>query len=240
MFTVDIREKCFAAPHGEGVRVLRDIRFSVQAREFVVLLGASGAGKTTLLNILAGLDSDFEGEVLLQTGRNTSVPKIGFVFQSPCLLPWKTVKENLSLVLGQGDNSEGDRIAEMLCRVGLSDAHDRYANRLSLGMARRVSLARALLFEPDVLLLDEPFVSLDNETRIRMRRALLDAHDSFGANTVMVTHDVSEAVDLADRILVLGGSPSRLVGEFHFKKPREQRTSAWRDEQARIVVNHLA
>lgn len=186
--------------------VLRDIDFVIEPRSFVVMTGPSGCGKSTLLNIIAGLDRDFEGQVNLGTGE----PQIGYIFQSPRLLPWRTVEENISLPLPEGD-ARRERIPELLARVGLSAQATAYPERLSLGMQRRVALARGFVLEPDILLMDEPFVSLDDPTARDLRQLLIDLWTRRPTTVLFVTHDRNEAVMLGTRLLRLSGGSATLV-----------------------------
>ncbi len=205
---VDLRRKRFPAVGDAPAReALAAVRFAAATGERVAVVGPSGCGKTTLLNIVAGLDPDFEGTV------RRPDPPIGYVFQEPRLLPWRTVADNLRFVLGPVPDAE-TRIARALAEVELADAAPVYASRLSLGMARRVAVARALVVRPSLLLLDEPFVSLDPPTAERLRLLVLDLLERHRITTLLVTHDRREATMLAERILVLSASPGRLLGEI--------------------------
>lgn len=186
--------------------VLQNIRVDIEPRSFVVVTGPSGGGKTTLLNIVAGLDRDFEGEVTL--GDPSSV--IGYIFQSPRLLPWRTVEQNIALALPEGD-ARLARIPEMLRQVGLEAAATQYPERISLGMQRRAALARGFITEPDILLMDEPFVSLDDPTAQGLRELLIDLWTRRPTTVLFVTHGRAEAVMLGTRILRLAGSGATIV-----------------------------
>jgi NitT/TauT family transport system ATP-binding protein len=212
---VDIREKSFVGPRGARRVILGAIGFRVAHGEVVAVVGPSGIGKTTLLNILAGIEADFAGKVQLNGGR------VGYVFQEPRLLPWRTVRENVALVLPRGHAPE--IVDHLLEQVGLADVAATYPQRLSLGMARRVALARALAVEPELLLLDEPFASLDTATAERLYRLLLSLWRARSFAVVLVTHDLHEAVRLADRILVIGDTPSRLVADIAVPLTRDRR-----------------
>lgn len=186
--------------------VLRDIDFVIEPRSFVVMTGPSGCGKSTLLNIIAGLDRDFEGRVDVGAGE----PTIGYIFQSPRLLPWRTVEENVALPLPKGD-ARRERIPDLLARVGLTGQATAYPERLSLGMQRRVALARGFVLEPDILLMDEPFVSLDDPTARDLRQLLIDLWNRRPTTVLFVTHDRHEAVMLGTRLLRLSGGSATLV-----------------------------
>ncbi|WP_281502871.1 ABC transporter ATP-binding protein [Ancylobacter crimeensis] len=212
---VDIREKRFPAVAGGPERVIyRDFALEVASGAILMLLAPSGLGKTTLLNIIAGLDRDFIGSVRLDAapgGRGRS--RLSYAFQSPRLLPWRTVEENVALPLGEGDAARGAARA-MLDAVGLLEQAGAYPERLSLGQQRRVALARAFVIEPDLLLMDEPFVSLDEAGAARLRdllRRLLAVHP---ATVIFVTHDSREAVELGTRIVRLDGPPARIVKDI--------------------------
>lgn len=234
--TVAIREKRFPALGSAPERhVLGDLAFTVNPGETVAITGPSGCGKTTLLNIIAGLDRDFQGQVL-----RPQPERIGYVFQEPRLLPWRTVRENLRLVLPGPPEEDELRIARVLAEVELEDARDLYASRLSLGMARRVAIARAFVIEPNLLLLDEPFVSLDAPTAHRMRLLLLNLLAAHAPTTLFVTHDLREAVMIADRILALSHSPARIVGDIPIRLPRSARADEDAVEEVRRSLGSIA
>jgi NitT/TauT family transport system ATP-binding protein len=217
---VEIVEKQFPAPAGGRRIVLHDVAFQMHAREFVVVLGPSGCGKTTLLNIVAGLDLDFTGSVRLG-GKPPDAARIGYVFQSPRLLPWRTVSENVALALPSGVDPAA--VPRLIAEVGLAEFADAYPARLSLGMARRVSLVRAFAVGPELLLMDEPFVSIDEPTALRLRQQLLALWRSRPTAVLFVTHSTREAAEIADRILVLSSAPGRLIAEIDVPLARERR-----------------
>lgn len=190
--------------------VLSDIHVRLLAGEVLGLVGASGCGKSTLLRIVAGLDPDFDGEVLLD-GRAQRGPSrdIGVVFQEPRLFPWLTVAGNIGFDLGQG--RDDGWVRTLLEEVGLRGLGEALPKQLSGGQAQRVAIARALYTRPRLLLLDEPFSALDAFTRMRLQDLVLSLVRSHGASLMVVTHDVEEAVLLADRVLVLGAAPGRIV-----------------------------
>lgn len=205
----EVRAKRFPALAGAAERaVLGALRLAVAEAETVALIGPSGCGKTTLLNLVAGLDRDFEGRVETRPGT-----RLAYVFQEPRLLPWRTVAQNLALVLPAAQETPA-RIARALAEVGLDGSAELYASRLSLGMARRAALARAFAVEPSLLLLDEPFVSLDELTAQRLRLLLAALLARHRTAALFVTHHLTEAVMLAHRLVVLGGSPARIVAEL--------------------------
>ncbi len=219
---IEVREKRFAAVgKATAVLALADLRFTVSAGEFICLFGPSGCGKTTLLNIIAGLDRDFTGGISLPVSPRHGRPVIGYVFQEPRLLPWRTVAENIALVLRPGQSP--DIVDELLAATGLSEFGNAYPERLSLGMARRVALARAFAVEPDVLLLDEPFVSLDEPTAELLRDLLLRIWSARPTTVLFVSHDSREAVRLADRVVVLTARPGRVKTILAIDVPRAER-----------------
>jgi ABC-type nitrate/sulfonate/bicarbonate transport system ATPase subunit len=228
--SVDIHEKRYPGHAGaRPVTALRNLRASVAPSEFCVITGPSGCGKTTLLNIIAGLDRDFAGSVHFEP---TAPPRIGYVFQNPRLLPWRTVRENIALV--QPHHSSSPELDALLAEIGLADAAETYPTRLSGGMARRAALARAFAIAPDLLLMDEPFLSLDAAAADRLRGLLLRLVSTRPATVLFVTHDLTEAVQLADRILVLSPAPGRVVTEMPIGLPRAERRDP--DTQAMLLA----
>jgi ABC-type nitrate/sulfonate/bicarbonate transport system ATPase subunit len=216
--TLEIREKRFL-PVGKAPDklVLKQLRLAVEPGEIVALIGPSGCGKTTLLNIVAGLDSDFAGRLELAPGM-----RIAYVFQEPRLLPWRTVEDNLRLVLDGVPEADG-RIAAALAEIGLEGAGKVFASRLSLGMARRVALARAFVIRPGLLLLDEPYVSLDEPTAHRLRLLLLDLLAAHATTAIFVTHNLREAIMVAHRLMFLSASPARIAAETDVPLGRAER-----------------
>ena len=226
---VNIKQKSFRAASGGKLQVLGELVFSLGSGEVAALVGPSGCGKTTLLRIVAGLDRDFDGNVAFPAhGR------LAMVFQEPRLLPWRTVEQNVRLAASRAT----DAGLEMLFRtLGLEAHRDHYPGELSLGLARRVALARAFAVEPDVLLLDEPFVSLDDALAARLREELAELVNRRPVTTLLVTHNVEEAIGLADRLLLLSISPARILADVSVARPRAAHTAgelaALREEIAR-------
>ena len=226
---IDIAEKRYRAPAGEpGREIFRGFRLDIGAGEFVALLGESGIGKTTLLNIVAGLDRDYHGTVSL----GATSPRLGYAFQNPRLLPWRSVLENVALPLPPGQEGR-HRARAMLEEVGLGELADAYPERLSLGQQRRVALARAFAIAPDVLLMDEPFVSLDEAGAARLRDLLRRLLAGRPATVLFVTHDRREAVELASRIVVLEGAPVRIVRDLPLTLTPAERASPARIDEVR-------
>jgi NitT/TauT family transport system ATP-binding protein len=212
-------------PDGNGgLQALDDISFSVCPEEFVCVLGPSGGGKTTLLRALAGLRPPTQGEIIYRGERMVRPRKgMGLVFQKANLMPWRTVRENITLPLELRNSPPDETLArarEMIELVGLEGFEDSLPRDLSGGMAQRVAIARALVHDPDVLLLDEPFGSLDALTRERMGSELLRIWQMQRKTVVMVTHSISEALFLADRVIVLSRRPGQLRLDLQVNLPR--------------------
>ncbi len=210
-----------------GLRALRDVQFEVFRQEFVCVVGPSGCGKTTLLRLLAGLLHPTGGEVIFE-GQKLSRPRrrIGFVFQDANLMPWRTVLSNIFLPLElQGLPQEicEQRAKTMVELVGLNGFEESLPRDLSGGMAQRVAIARAMVHEPDILLLDEPFGSLDALTRERMETELIRIWSARTVTVVMVTHSISEAVLLADRVIVLSARPAVVRMDLPVCLPRPRK-----------------
>jgi NitT/TauT family transport system ATP-binding protein len=207
---------------GAHVTAVRDISLEVEESEFVAIVGPSGCGKTTILNMIAGFIPASAGDITLD-GRRVSGPgpDRGVVFQSFALFPWKTVLENVAFgpkMRGAG-KAEREKIArEYLALAGLAHAAERYPNELSGGMQQRVGVARALANEPDVLLMDEPFASVDAQTRMTLQEELTRIWQARRPTVIFITHDVNEAVFLANRVIVL--SKGRLLAEIDVPLPR--------------------
>lgn len=212
----------------DGVlRALHDISFEVEAGEFVTLLGPSGCGKTTLLRILGGLLEPAAGKIYIED-HLLSKPRreVGFVFQAPSLLPWRTVLGNVTLPLEiqkQNGLSAKEKALELLELVGLLEFENAYPHELSVGMQQRVSIARALIHDPSILLMDEPFASLDAITREQMNLELLRIWEASQKTVVMVTHNIQEAIFLADRVLIMSPRPGHIEAIVPIALPRPRR-----------------
>ncbi|MBY4725172.1 MULTISPECIES: ABC transporter ATP-binding protein [Burkholderia] len=222
---LDVRHvgKRFATPQGECT-ALDDVSFRTYRREFVCVIGPSGCGKSTLIRILAGLDAQTSGEVLLD-GKPVQGPGAdrGMVFQGYTLFPWLTVKKNVMFGLRMNGSSNGQAEREALQwldLVGLTRFADVYPHQLSGGMKQRVAIARALANRPRILLMDEPFGALDAQTRARMQTHLLDIWRNIDVTILFITHDLDEAIFLADRILVLKANPGAVQELIEVPVPR--------------------
>ena len=220
--------RVFPTPTGPFIAV-KDVNAMVEAGEFVTILGHSGCGKSTVLSIVAGLDRATLGGVIIDGKEVTGPgPERAIVFQAPCLLPWLTARQNVQLAASQGAHARSRREAavaaeEYLDLVGIRDVADQLPAQLSLGTQQCVSLARALAVEPRFLLLDEPFSQLDSLTRFELQDLLLHVWEQSGKTVVMVTHDIDEALYLADRLILMTDGPEATVGEIltvPFPRPR--------------------
>jgi NitT/TauT family transport system ATP-binding protein len=231
-----------------GVMALGPLDLDVSRGEFVSLLGPSGCGKSTALRLIAGLNAPTSGTVQVagRAGKTRAGQAIGFVFQEPTLMPWTSVRENVRLPLklahAPADQTSA-RIDAALKQVGLADFADAYPRELSGGMKMRVSLARALVTDPDILLMDEPFAALDEITRFRLNNDLLALWRDLGKTVIFVTHSVFESVYLSQRVIVMTPRPGRIGSEFRIDtEPRTEdfRTSAEYAGYCRTVSNALA
>ena len=215
---VDIASKKFRNAAGEQHDVIAGVAFALDAGEVGVFVGPSGCGKSTMLRILAGLDHDFQGRVVRPAGA-----RIGVVFQEPRLLPWRSVEENVRLVAPLADEAKLSALFEIL-ELGAHRNH--FPGELSLGLARRVALARAFAIEPDFLILDEPLASLDDALAVRLRDQIAMLVDGRSVMTLLVTHDVDDAVRLGDRLFLLSPRPARLLADLPIATPRGARGDA--------------
>jgi NitT/TauT family transport system ATP-binding protein len=232
--------KWFPTPNGR-LQALDGVTLSVPSRTFTAIVGPSGCGKSTLLHIAAGLDSQYTGQVILPPG--VTARGLAYVFQAPRLLPWLTAEQNVSFVLeerGQPRQQARSKARATLDMVGLIGFEDRFPGQLSGGMQQRVALARALATDPDVLLMDEPFGSLDEITARRLRAELLRLHEASPHTVLFVTHNVTEAAFLADRVVVMSARPGQIVAELpvDLPHPREYDDPAV-TEVAREIVRYL-
>lgn len=228
MLELDRLWKVYPSPAGDAV-IVKDFNLRLAEGEFVTLIGHSGCGKSTVLSMVAGLTDVTKGGMILG-GRETveAGPDRGVVFQSPCLLPWLTAFDNVMLGVDQvyftASRTERRQLAEYyLTVVGLGDAMKKYPGELSQGMRQRVGIARAFALQPKMLLLDEPFGMLDSLTRRELHQVLLEVWRRFRITTLMVTHDVDEAICLSDRVVMMTDGPEAEVGDIlriPFSRPR--------------------
>lgn len=231
---------------GDGRAVLEGVSFSCHQGEFLSILGPSGTGKTTLLRILAGILSPGEGSSVRFEGAEMTgpAPGVALVFQNyaAALLPWRTVERNVALSLeGSVPRAERqERVRDALQLVGLAERAKDYPWQLSGGMQQRVQIARALVSNPKVLLMDEPFGALDAMTKEQLQDELLRVQEMTGATIVFVTHDIDEAVYLSDRLLVIDGMPARVASELAVDLPRPRSQVSTKESATYLETRHAA
>ena len=215
---VAIARKAFTNAAGERQDVLADFNFALGAGEVGVFVGPSGCGKSTMLKIVAGLDYDYQGHVAGPAGA-----RIGMVFQEPRLLPWRSVDDNIRLAAPKVDD---EKLSELFAVLELTAHRNHFPAELSLGLARRVALARAFAIQPDLLILDEPLASLDASLAARLRDQITTLVDGRSVTTLLVTHDVDDAVRLGNRLFLLSPRPARVLAELPIRTPRSARGEA--------------
>jgi len=217
LLEVSIARKAYLAASGERLEVIRQVAFTLRHGEMAAIVGPSGCGKTTMLRIIAGLDADYSGKVVRPPGT------LGMVFQEPRLLPWRTVDQNVRLVAPDVDDA---KLTALFAALELTAHRAHFPGELSLGLARRVALARAFAVAPNLLILDEPFASLDAALATRMREQLAWLVDRSPVTVLLVTHDVEEAVRLADRLIVLSARPAQIIADVPIAGARRERSEA--------------
>ena len=247
--TVELRDVAVAFPAGreDKLQALDGVDLSISQGELVALIGPNGSGKSTLLRVVAGLLAPERGQVLLDGQPiHGPDPRVGIVFQEPRLLPWRTTRSNLAYPLelaGMPAGARRERVDELLRMTGLESAAMQIPSELSGGMRQRAALARTLAFVPRLLLLDEPFSALDALTRERLNLELLAITARMPATVLLVTHSVQEAIFLADRVVVLGPRPGRVVADIRVDLPRPRRLdhldTAVVGATARAIRSHL-
>ena len=214
---ININHKTYLTTTGHQHTAIADLKLRLPQHQFTCLIGPSGCGKTSLLNIIAGLDTDYQGEIHV----TNHPPKIAYIFQNPRLLPWRTVRENIEYAL-EAQQSH-DIINELLEVMNLREVQHIYPAHLSLGMSRRVAIVRAFATNPDLLLMDEPFVSLDAPTARQVRELLIQLWQRRPHNILFVTHDLREAIALADKLIFLTTAPMSVNSEIEVTLSREAR-----------------
>lgn len=221
--------KTYTGHHGEPLTALEEINLTINPEEFVALVGPSGCGKSTLLNMVAGLLSPSSGSIYVEDLQQDRDPAIGVVFQEIGLFPWRTVAQNIAFgleELGLSAEEQAERVSYYVSLVGLTGFEQSFPHQLSGGMRQRVGIARALAIEPGILLMDEPFSSLDAQTRTLMQEELLAIWQKTRLSTLYVTHNIQEAVYLADRVVVLSRRPGRVIRILSIDLPKRERDSA--------------
>ncbi len=216
MLDVNIEGRKFTAADGATLHAVGQLKFKLAAASFTCIVGPSGCGKTTTLRMILGLDQEFAGHVQL-SGKGT----VAAVFQEPRLLPWRTVEQNVRLAL-PAEQAQAN-LDDLFTELGLSDMRNFFPAELSLGLARRAALARAFALQPQLLVLDEPFVSLDDITAERLRRLLMKLWHARPTTALMVTHNLHEAALLADRIIVFSDRPAIIIESIDIEQPQAER-----------------
>jgi NitT/TauT family transport system ATP-binding protein len=219
----------FESPQGALVQALQETSLVVEPGEFVAIVGPSGCGKTTLLNLIGGLIQPTEGQVLVEGEvPRAGAPNLGYLFARDSLLAWRTAAGNVSLPLeirGVPRKERNERVTEILKAVGLKDFADSHPSQLSHGMRQRVALARMLVSNPTTLLLDEPFSALDAQTRLLMHFRFLSIWEKHKSTVLLITHDLGEAITLADRVIVFSRRPGQIKKEYQINIPRPRRVT---------------
>lgn len=244
---IDNVSKSFVSRTGHNLPVLQDINLTVNEEEFVALVGPSGCGKSTLLNITAGLLTPTSGSASFTHLPQGHVPRTGIVFQETGLFPWRSVYDNIAFgleAMGVPKQEQKDRISHYINLVGLTGFEKALPHHLSGGMRQRVGIARALVINPDLLLMDEPFSALDAQTRTIMQEELVTLWDKTRLSTLYVTHNIQEAVMLADRVVLLSRRPGKISRILNIGIPRTERELPQHTEEIaeyiRIIWEHIS
>lgn len=244
---IDNVSKSFVSRTGHNLPVLQDINLTVNEEEFVALVGPSGCGKSTLLNITAGLLAPTSGSASFTHLPQGHVPRTGIVFQETGLFPWRSVYDNIAFgleAMGVPRQEQKDRISHYINLVGLTGFEKALPHHLSGGMRQRVGIARALVINPDLLLMDEPFSALDAQTRTIMQEELVTLWDKTRLSTLYVTHNIQEAVMLADRVVLLSRRPGKISRILNIGIPRAERKLPQHTEEIaeyiRIIWEHIS
>lgn len=244
---IDNVSKSFVSRTGHPLPVLQDINLTVNEEEFVALVGPSGCGKSTLLNITAGLLAPTSGSASFTHLPQGHVPRTGIVFQETGLFPWRSVYDNIAFgleAMGVPRQEQKDRISHYINLVGLTGFEKALPHHLSGGMRQRVGIARALVINPDLLLMDEPFSALDAQTRTIMQEELVTLWDKTRLSTLYVTHNIQEAVMLADRVVLLSRRPGKISRILNIGIPRTERELPQHTEEIaeyiRIIWEHIS
>ncbi len=243
-YPIEIRNvtKRFLTPTGKAYTAIRDVNMAVAPGEFVAVVGPTGCGKSTTLGLISGLERPSEGSVQVMGKPVQGIdPRIGYVFQADAVFPWKNVLNNVATgprFRGQPKAQALERARDWIARVGLSGFEDRYPHQLSGGMRKRVALAQTFINEPQILLMDEPFSALDVQTRTMMEDELLQLWSAHSASVVFVTHDLEEAISLADRVCVITSGPGTIKGIYTIDLPRPRKVAEIRFEPRFLQLYH--
>ncbi len=243
-YAIELRDatKRFPTPSGKAYTAIRDINLTVAPGEFVAVVGPTGCGKSTTLSLISGLEQPSAGSVQVMGKPVQGIdPRIGYVFQADAVFPWKSVLSNVAtgpLFRGQRKAEALEHAHDWIARVGLSGFENHYPHQLSGGMRKRVALAQTFINEPQILLMDEPFSSLDVQTRTMMEDELLQMWSSLSASVVFVTHDLEEAISLADRVCVLTAGPATVKGIYTIDLPRPRNVAEIRFEPRFVQLYH--
>jgi len=241
---IELRDvtKRFPTPIGKAYTAIRDFNLAVSPGEFVAMVGPTGCGKSTTLGLISGLERPSEGSVQVMGKSVQGIdPRIGYVFQADAVFPWKSVLNNVAMgpLFRSRRKAEAlERARDWITRVGLSGFEDHYPHQLSGGMRKRVALAQTFINEPHILLMDEPFSALDVQTRTMMEDELLQMWTSISASVVFVTHDLEEAISLADRVCVLTAGPATVKGIYTIDLPRPRNVAEIRFEPRFVQLYH--
>ncbi len=232
--------KRFLTPRGGTYTAISDLDLGIRPGEFCALVGPTGSGKSTSLALISGLEPVSEGEVLVMGKPVRGIPEgIGYVFQHDAVFPWKSVLDNVAAgprYHGAKTGEARDQAREWIARVGLAGFEDRFPHQLSGGMRKRVGLAQSLINQPPILLMDEPFSALDVQTRTLMGNELLQLWGTVGSTVVFVTHDLEEAIALADRVVVLTAGPATVKGTYAVDLPRPRNTAEIRFDRRFVDI----
>jgi len=243
-YSIELRgvTKRFLTPADKVFTAIRDINMAVAPGEFVAVVGPTGSGKSTTLGLISGLERPSEGSVKVMGKPVQGIdPRIGYVFQADAVFPWKNVLNNVATgprFRGQRKAQALERARDWIARVGLSGFEDRYPHQLSGGMRKRVALAQTFINEPQILLMDEPFSALDVQTRTMMEDELLQLWSAYSASVVFVTHDLEEAISLADRVCVITSGPGTVKGIYTIDLPRPRKVAEIRFEPRFLELYH--
>ncbi len=234
--------KLFLTPTGQAYTAIRDINLTVAPGEFIAVVGPTGCGKSTTLSLISGLERPSEGSVQVMGKPVQGIdPHVGYVFQADAVFPWKSVLNNVAtgpLFRGIRKAEAYEQARDWIARVGLSGFENHYPHQLSGGMRKRVALAQTFINEPQILLMDEPFSALDVQTRTMMEDELLNMWSSISASVIFVTHDLEEAISLADRVCVLTSGPGTVKGIYTINLPRPRNVTEIRFDPRFVQLYH--